>query len=126
MAVRVRAVMQIDSGLLKQAEVMAPRIMRRVIKKAAKHALARIKGGGPRPAPIRTGRLRRSYGMTITHGGLRILIASDPSIAPYAGFVEFGTRNMSARPHFRPAIRAARKMVRREANKQLAAGFAGL
>lgn len=120
---RVRAVMKIDDGLLKQAEQIAPRVMRQALKKGAKHALKRIKGAGPQPAPIRMGRLRRAYEMKISHRGLRVLIRANQQIAPYAGFVEFGTRKMTARKHFRPAIKAARRMVHREAKKVLAQEF---
>lgn len=124
--VRVRSVIKIDDGLLKEAERIAPRVMRRVLKKGANHALARIKGRGPSPAPIRTGRLRRSYEKIVSHRGLRILIRSNPQIAPYAPFVEFGTVKMTARAHFRPAIRAARKILRREMNRVLSKEFKGL
>lgn len=124
MAVRVRAVIKIDDSLLKEAERIAPRVMRKALIKSADHALARIKGRGPQPAPIRSGRLRREYEKKVSHRSLRVLITNRRTF--YAGFVEFGTRKMSAQPHFRPAIKAARKMVRREANKTLIKEFSKL
>ncbi len=120
---RVRAVMKIDDGILRQAERIAPRAMRKALNKGADHALKRIKGAGPQPAPIRTGALRRSYEKRVSHRGLRILVRSNPQIASYAGFVEFGTLFMTAREHFRPAIKAAKKIVRREATRILTQEF---
>ncbi len=126
MAVRVRATVKIDAGLMKKASTTAPRVMRFALKRGGKHALKRIKGAGPKPAPKRTGNLRDSYGMKVSHRGLRVLIRSDPTIAHYAGFVEFGTSRMRAQPHFRPAVKAARQIVRTVANTVLAREFKGL
>lgn len=123
MSVRVRAVVQIDKGFLKKATQAAPRAMRKALRKGADHALKRIKGAGPQPAPKRTGDLRRSYEKRVSHRGLRILVRSNPQIAHYAGFVEFGTIFMKAQPHFRPAIKSARGIVRREAIRILSQEF---
>lgn len=50
-------------------------------------------------APVRTGRLR---------GSIQTLTASAESkvqvTAPYAGYVEFGTRRMRAQPFLRPSV----------------------
>ncbi len=121
MSVRVRAVVQIDKGFLRKAERAAPRAMRKAILKGADHALKRIKGAGPQPAPRRTGKLRRDYEKRVSHRGLRILVSNTKT--PYAGFIEFGTRFMRAQPHFRPAIKAARGVVRREAIRILSQEF---
>lgn len=123
MAVRVRAVMQIDKGLLREAEQAGPRAMRKAIRRGADHALKRIKGAGPQPAPKRTGDLRKAYEKRISHRGMRIVLRANPQIAHYAGFVEFGTKFMEAQPHFRPAVKAARGVVRREAVRLLAQEF---
>lgn len=54
-------------------------------------------------APIRTGNLRRSYHMQMT-GDLSAEVGSDPGIADYAVYVEYGTSRMGAQPHLRPAV----------------------
>ena len=125
MAVRVRAVLQTDKAdkAFAKAQKIAPRAMAAVLKKGGRHIIRRVQSG-PKPAPKRTGRLRREYEMKISHRGLRVLVFNRRT--PYAGFVEFGTRKMRAQPHFRPAVKSARALVRREANKVLKAEFAKL
>jgi HK97 gp10 family phage protein len=59
-------------------------------------------------APYRTGRLRRSITVERATGrdaGTVHVIAG----APYAGYVEFGTRYMAARPFMRPAANKYRR-----------------
>jgi HK97 gp10 family phage protein len=51
--------------------------------------------------PVRTGRLRSSITYTVADGQLIIM-----ATAPYALYVEFGTRKMRAEPYIRPAIDA--------------------
>ncbi len=121
----VRAVFKIDKGLFKQANAMAPRLMAQAANEESSEILRDLKGGKHR-APKRSGRLRRSYERIRSHRGLRYLIRANPQIAPHAGFVEFGTRNMAAQPHFRPAIRAARRRFSKRASRIVAAGFRGL
>lgn len=58
-------------------------------------------GEPPRP---RTGNLRRSYHVTLDEPALTAKVGSDPAIAPYAVFLELGTRRMEARPHLVPAM----------------------
>lgn len=68
-----------------------------------------VKGGGPHAAPIRTGRLRRSYGhRRIDDSGLVYEVGNDTGIAYYAIYVELGTRRMAPRPHLVPAAEAER------------------
>lgn len=50
--------------------------------------------------PYDTGALQSSIGITMKDGGLTAEIA--PTMH-YAGYVEYGTRNMSAQPYMRPA-----------------------
>jgi HK97 gp10 family phage protein len=51
--------------------------------------------------PVRTGRLRASITYTVADGQLIIM-----ATAPYALYVEFGTRKMRAQPYIRPSIDA--------------------
>jgi len=62
-----------------------------------------VGGMGPHAAPYRTGNLRRSYRIE-PHQPEYVLVGSDEAIAPYAKYIEYGTRKMAARPHFRPAV----------------------
>lgn len=117
---RIRSVLTLNTGLLDKAAKAAPRSARKALKEVTDHTLKRIKGAGPQPAPIRSGRLRRSYEKRASHRGLRVLIRSDPTIAHYAAFVEFGTSRMRARPHFRPAVRAARRLLIKRSREILA------
>lgn len=64
-----------------------------------------VKGGGPHAAPYRTGNLRRSY-LHRRESDLLYVVENDPQIAPYAPFVELGTRRMAPRPHLGPAAEA--------------------
>ncbi len=117
---RMRAVLKLNTGLLDKAARAAPRAARKALNEVTDHTLRRIKGAGPQPAPIRSGRLRRSYEKRTSHRGLRVLIRSDPTIAPHAPFVEFGTSRMRAQPHFRPAVRAARRLLVKRSREILA------
>ena len=50
--------------------------------------------------PVRTGRLRKSINVKVQD--LTIEVSAN---TPYAGFVEFGTRNMPAQPFIRPSLK---------------------
>ena len=50
--------------------------------------------------PVRTGRLRKSIFHSVSH-----LVLTIGAKAPYASFVEFGTRFMQAQPYLRPSIK---------------------
>lgn len=52
-------------------------------------------------APVDTGTLRRSIGLSIEDGGLT---ADVEATAHYAGYVELGTRFMAAQPYMKPAF----------------------
>ncbi|MHB1910223.1 MAG: HK97-gp10 family putative phage morphogenesis protein [Nitrososphaerales archaeon] len=59
-------------------------------------------GAAQSNAPVRTGFLQASIQMIQTDDGCYVTAG-----AGYAGFVEFGTRKMSAQPFLRPAIEEA-------------------
>ena len=63
-------------------------------------------------APVRTGRLRSSINMRIVAGGVVV-----EATAPYAGYVEYGTRFMRPRPYIRPAVREALERLMQRADK---------
>lgn len=53
-----------------------------------------------RAAPVRTGRLRSSIRVAKVDRDRAVIEAG----APYAGYVELGTRYMRAQPYLRPAL----------------------
>jgi HK97 gp10 family phage protein len=66
---------------------------------------------GPLAAPFITGNLRRSYHVDFkgTNGvQIEAHVGSDPGVAPYAVFVEYGTSKMAPRPHLTPSSEAQR------------------
>lgn len=60
-----------------------------------------------RLAPVDTGRLRSSIGHTLVRDSEGLLALVGSRVA-YAGYVEYGTRKMRARPYLRPALRSIR------------------
>jgi HK97 gp10 family phage protein len=54
-------------------------------------------------APFQTGNLRRSYHFQLFRKEMAGRVGSDPGIAPYAVYVEFGTSKQKAQPHLGPA-----------------------
>lgn len=61
-------------------------------------------------APVDTGRLRASIGRKGPGGGKSATVGAD---APYASFVDQGTRHMAAQPFWLPGRRAALDVIRR-------------
>jgi HK97 gp10 family phage protein len=68
--------------------------------------------------PVRTGRLRDSITYTVADGTLTIM-----ATAPYAKYVELGTRKMQAEPYIRPAIDAYLYGITSSLQRQVQAGF---
>ena len=71
-------------------------------------------------APVRTGRLRSSIYWRASGFYLGEWVEFGAS-APYAGFVEYGTRYMAPRPFMRPALERAMKHFEREVKRRLEA-----
>jgi len=63
-----------------------------------------VRDDAKRIVPVRTGRLRASIGIS-DPGRDRVVV---DATAPYAGYVELGTRYMKAQPYLRPALYRAR------------------
>jgi HK97 gp10 family phage protein len=68
--------------------------------------------------PVRTGFLRSTIQYTVADG---VLIVR--ATAPYAFWVEFGTRRMRARPYIRPAIDAYMNLIISSITVQVLAAF---
>ena len=100
----VAATVRLDSRRLdRMIAQMLPRA-RRVVRQAAEEGahLARSY------APVRTGRLSRSYRAQRDQADSLALTYDVLSDVPYASFVEFGTRFMAPRPHLTPAMEEVR------------------
>lgn len=73
-------------------------------------------------APVDTGNLKRSIGLSMKDGGMTAEVKPSAEYAPY---VELGTRFMSAHPYLRPALETAgaefkanvEKVVRQETSR---------
>lgn len=65
----------------------------------------RVQNGAKRLCPVDTGRLRSSIVYEVAATG-RTITARIGTNVEYAGYVEFGTRHMRARPYLRPALAA--------------------
>lgn len=63
-----------------------------VLIQASNHILAEMEAR----VPVRSGRLRTSLGVRVEPD--RVIIGPDAQVAPYGGFVEFGTRPHVIRP----------------------------
>jgi HK97 gp10 family phage protein len=95
---------------VRDALANAPHTIRVVANRVADEEIPKIVTRARELAPVRTGRLRNSIywrktgflGYTV---GARVF---------YAGFVEFGTRFMRARPYLRPAIEEKLPEIREE------------
>ena len=133
---------------MRTPEVMA--VVRRVCWDAAKQTASAIeqdiKGAGPhsiaismkdeagryipsapgKPPHLRTGNLRRSYHIELDEAQQIAKVGSDAAIAPYAVFLELGSRNMQARPHLVPAMEYQVPFVAKRVADGLAAYFKSL
>jgi HK97 gp10 family phage protein len=61
--------------------------------------------------PVRTGRLKSTIHIEKGDEPLTRIVKAGGSEAPYAPFVEYGTRKMAAQPFMRPAAEARRNEI---------------
>lgn len=71
------------------------------VQEVVKRNGAELQHNMQRRAPVDTGFLRRSIGITMTNSGFSVEIGPT---ADYASYVEYGTRFMSAQPYVRPTF----------------------
>ena len=95
---------------VKYALENAPHTIRVVANRVADREIPKVAEKAKRLAPVRTGRLRNSIYWRKT-GFLGYMVGA---AVYYAGFVEFGTRYMRARPYLRPAIEEKLPEIREE------------
>lgn len=89
---------KLESALLTKAQLGA---VKTIVKKNG----ARLQQEAQRIVPVDTGTLQGSIGLSIRDAGLTAV--SGPT-AHYGGYVEMGTRFMSAQPYMRPAFNIAK------------------
>ena len=88
----------------------APHELRVVANRVVDEGMAKIEERAEEIVPVRTGYLRS----TIYRKKTGFLGWEVGALAFYAGFVEFGTRYMRARPYLRPAVTEKMPEVREE------------
>ena len=89
---------ELQRGLIERSHLEAAKI---VVAKSG----SRLQLAAKLRAPVDTGTLRRSIGLSIEDGGLT---ADVEATAHYAGYVELGTRYMAAQPYMKPALNAVK------------------
>ena len=67
-----------------------------------------------RKAPVDTGTLKRSIGLTIDDGGMAAQVEPTVEYAPYQ---EYGTRFMEAQPFVGPAFREQKEIFKRDLDR---------
>ena len=98
MAFSVKVSLDWDDGLSKKINT--------AVQKSTLQAAKEVEATAKRLAPKATGELRnsiRAVKSKFKDGGAIIISGNDKAF--YAHMVEYGTVNMSAKPHLRPALR---------------------
>lgn len=72
---------------------------------------AQLQEKAMRKAPVDTGTLKRSIGLTIDNGGMAAQV--EPAVE-YAPYQEYGTRFMEAQPFVGPAFREQKEIFKRD------------
>ena len=85
---------ELQRGLIERSHLEAAKT---VVAKNGSRLQTKAQGN----APVDTGTLMRSIGLSIRDGGLT---ANVEATAHYAGYVELGTRYMEAQPYMKPAF----------------------
>jgi HK97 gp10 family phage protein len=81
------------------------------VKKAVKLNTAEMQKEAEFQAPVDTGFMERSIQFSIDHTGLAGRVKSQ---AEYSGYVEYGTRFMSAQPFIYPAFQKQKKIFKKD------------
>lgn len=80
-----------------------PELAKDAIKKSLKHAIGQMQESAMRKVKVDTGHLKRSISSEINNGE-EVMQGIVGATADYAGYVEKGTRYMSAQPYLKPAL----------------------
>lgn len=86
--------------------------MAKVVKKSG----AELQQKEKRTVPVDTGNLRRSILLTVEDRGMTATV--EPT-ADYAGYVEYGTRFMGAKPYVRPSYEKQKEIFMKDMKKYI-------
>lgn len=75
---------------------------------------AQLQEKAVRKAPVDTGTLKRSIGLTIDNSGMTAQVEPTVEYAPYQ---EYGTRFMEAQPFIGPAFREQKEIFKRDLDR---------
>lgn len=103
-SLKLEGVEDIKRHLIKAAEL-------KDVQNAVKLNTSEMQQKAQRQAPVDTGHLKRSIGVEIKNSGFEGRVDAG---AEYAGYVNYGTRYMAARPFMTNAFREQEKQFRRD------------
>lgn len=98
---------------------VAPSKIRETAHNSIQRDVDAMKDEAQQIVPVRTGHLRDSI-FTKEMGAMSFIIGAD---AEYAGFVEYGTSRMMARPFLRPAMQMYESIIMHHLRRRLADTF---
>ena len=75
--------------------------LREAVKKSLKQAAILVKADAIYRVPVRTGVLRKSISYRVNSDEMGFTVGAS---APYAAYIEYGTRYMRAQPFIRPSF----------------------
>lgn len=84
------------------------------VKRIVKQNGSEMQRKAQRNAPVDTGHLKRSIGLSIEDAGLT---ARSEAAAEYAPYLECGTRFMEAQPYMKPAFDSQKEQFKRDLDK---------
>ena len=103
---------------IKGAKELAAELQKKRILDAVKMVVrlngAQLQEKAVRKAPVDTGTLKRSIGLTIDDGGMAAQVEPTVEYAPYQ---EYGTRFMEAQPFVGPAFREQKEIFKRDLDR---------
>lgn len=89
-------------GMEKLVVKLQKNMQKEAVKTVVKKNGSRLQESAQEKAPVDTGTLKRSITLDLKDAGMT---AESEATAEYAGYVEYGTRFMSAQPYMRPALK---------------------
>ena len=90
----------------------AAKKMPKALNKNLRDVAVRILADASRRAPVRTGALRASGRITPILRGYRVAFGGGGTGVNYASAIEFGSKNITARPFLGPAVKENRKFAK--------------
>lgn len=101
-------------GLEKLQKKLKKNVTMNDVKIVVKQNGAELQSKAQNNAPVDTGNLKRSIGLSIEDAGMT---AKVKPTADYAGYVEYGTRFMEAQPYMKPALDEQKQQFKNDMKK---------